>query len=1097
MTVQASSLRLSVYVFFSGACALLYQTVWQRDLRLIFGGSTAASGAVLAAFIGGLGAGSLLLAKRVEASTRPFALYARFEAIIALSTAVTPLLFGLVRSAYVAVGGTQSLGPVAGSAARMLLTGLVIFVPTFFMGGTLPAVARSVTSEEDTQRRGVAMLYGLNTLGAVSGAALATFWLLPRAGNHATLWLGCAINLLVAVAALVRARSLAEVPLSQAAEAPAPAAAPAAAGGAAPAPELPRALVLGAAFLVGAVFFLMEIVWFRMLSPLLGGTVFTFGLVLCVALAGIGLGGAAYGALARRRAITVSAFALTCLLEALAVALPLGLGDRLAMLALLVRPLANNGLFAAAAGWSVVAAVVVFPAAFVAGVQFPVLIALAGRARKNVAAHVAQLYAANTSGSVLGALVGGFGVLPLLSAPGTWRLAGALLLALGLVSALLAGDLRRARRALPALGLAAATVACLLALGPTAVWRHSAIGQGRSPEALISRPEAREQLVRQMRTSFLWEKDGVEAGVGIYAAHSMAFIVNGKSDGSATADAATQVMSGLLGAMLHPAPRNVLVIGLGTGSTAGWLGLVPEIERVDVMEFEPVILDVARTMSAINGNVLDNPRVHVKLGDARELLALEKEQYDVIFSEPSNPFRVGIANLFTREYYQQALARLKPGGLFIQWMQAYEVDAETLTEVYGTLRSVFPHVETWYGARTDLLLIGSREPVPHDVAQIEARVRTEPFATALQSTWFTQSKEGFFAHHIAGPGFTEFLLQRSRPQVNTDDFNRIEFGIARTLGGGGTLFDELMALAARFHRTAPRFPPGLDEELLRMELWQAGINRREDPIFDAPATWPFVDRAVARAIQATAMGDLQMAAETFPGDFNPRTPGERLARLAAWVLQRSPAFGQEADLLRAQFPFDVAALEAIAAAERGDVEAGVTHWEKAFSSLRTFPWHQSRMLYLALESLPRQPWLPEHARRLADALSLPFAAHHGELVRRRAWLRFLDHVRDDETCAQHYQQQLPNLPWSREDLTRALGCFERRRPALAPAARADLLRFLRSGPSTLERLGVFLPPLEAQASPSAAAADGGVGLTWEDTPDAGSSPPRLPGQMAH
>lgn len=1093
MTVQASSVRLSVYVFFSGACALLYQTVWQRELRLIFGGSTAASGAVLAAFIGGLGAGSLLLARRVEASTRPFSLYARFEALIALSTALTPLLFGLVRAAYVGVGGTQSLGPVAGSGARVLLTGLVIFVPTFFMGGTLPAVARTVTSEADTQRGGVAVLYGVNTLGAVFGAAFATFWLLPRAGNHAALWLGCAINLVVAIAAQIRARTLAEVPLSSLKEAPEPAAPPTPAAGAAQAPELPRALVLGAAFLVGAMFFLMEIVWFRMLSPLLGGTVFTFGLVLCVALAGIGLGGAAYGALARRRAITVSDFALTCLLEALAVALPLGLGDRLAMLALLLRPLGNHGLAAAAAGWSVVAAVVVFPAAFVAGVQFPVLIALAGRARKHVATHVAQVYAANTSGSVLGALVGGFGVLPLLSAPGAWRLAAGLLLALGLVAALLARDWRSSGRAIFALGITAATVACLTALGPTAVWRHSAIGQGRSPEGMIHSPLAREQHVRHLRSSFLWEKDGVEAGVGIHGADALAFIVNGKSDGSSTGDAATQIMSGLLGAMLHPAPRSVLVIGLGTGSTAGWLGLVPEVERVDVMEFEPVILDVARTMSAINGQVLDNPRVHVKLGDARELLALERAQYDVIFSEPSNPFRVGIANLFTREYYQQTQARLRPGGLFIQWMQAYEVDAETLTEVYATLRSVYPYVETWYGARSDLLLVASREPVRHDPAQIDSRVRTEPFATALQSTWFTQTKEGFFSHLIAGPAFTDFVIERSKPQPNTDDFNRIEFGIARTLGASSHLTEELLSVADRFHRTTPRFPPGLDEELLRMELWQSGINRRDEVIPDAPVTWPFVDRALARAIQGAAFGNLRLAAEAFPPDFTPRTPGERLARLSAWVLRRSPGFQQEADLLRAQFPFDVAALEAVAAADRGDLDASVAHWEKAFLSLRTFPWHQSRLLHVALEELPRQAWPPEPARRLAEALSQPFAANHGGMMRRRAWLRFLDHAKDDESCAQHYEKLLPALPWTREDLARAVGCFERARPALAPQARAELVRFVLAGPSTLDRLGVSLPPLEAHAG---AAADGGVGLTWEAAPDAGSPLPLLPGQMA-
>jgi spermidine synthase len=946
-----------------------------------------------------------------------------------------------------------------------VLTFLVIAVPTFFMGGTLPAVARSVTAEDDTQRGGVAVLYGLNTIGAVCGAAFATFWLLPHTGNRATLYLGCALNLVVALAAHLRSRTLSEVPLSGATPAQ---------GSESKEARLPRGLVLGAAFAVGAVFFLMEIVWFRMLSPLLGGTVFTFGLVLCVALAGIGLGGAAYGWLAKRGPVTLSTFALTCLLEALAVAIPLGLGDRLAWLTMLFRPLISNGLGSASVGWTLIAAVVVFPAAFIAGVQFPVLIALAGRAREQVARHVAQVYFANTTGSVLGSLVGGFGILPALSAPGTWRLSAAVLLALGLVAASVAGDTRRVGRALQIGAITAATVACLLALGPTPVWRHSSIGAGRADETAIGNPDARESVSRSLRSAFLWEKDGVEAGVGLFQSTAYAFIVNGKSDGSSTMDAATQIMSGLLGAMLHPEPKKVLVIGLGTGSTAGWLGLVPGIERVDVMEFEPVILDVARTMSAINGDVLNNPRVHIKLGDARELLALEKEQYDVIFSEPSNPFRVGIANLFTREYYQQALARLKPGGLFIQWMQAYEIDAMTLAEVYATLHSVFPSVETWYGARTDFLLVGSREPVRHDAAQIAERVKQEPFSSALQWTWYTQSTEGFFTHLLAGPKFTEFLLDRARPKVNTDDFNRIEFGIARTFSRGANLISEFVAVTNRFSEAYPRFPEGLDPELLRFEMWGSGQNRRVEGIADAPASWPMHDRALARATQARVQGDLGLVAETWPVDHAPRTSDERLTRLTLWAVNGNPAFAAEAEALRALFPFDVAALEAIAAEQKRDDEAAVTAWEKAFIALRTNPWHQSRLLYTALESLPRQPRSDALNRRLFAVLAEPFAAKHVDSSRRAALMRLSERLGDWEACAKLYEAVFPNTPWNQEDLTRAVTCFKEKRPALLDAATADLARFLATRPTTLKQLGVRI-----------------------DRPDAGTQAPTPPPGQEH
>lgn len=1101
MTTRGSSLRFGVYVFFSGACALLYQTVWQRDLRLIFGGSTAASGAVLAAFIGGLGLGSLLLARRVEASTRPFALYAVFELIIAASTALTPALFTLVRGAYVGLGGTEALGSVAGTGLRVVLTFLVIFIPTFFMGGTLPAVARAVTTEDDAQRGGVAMLYGLNTLGAVCGAGFATFSLLPSLGNHRTLWAGCAINLLVALAALFRARTLAEVPLSPApglptakesAPAPAPELPPtpgaATAKAAAPAaedPELPRALVLGASFIAGAVFFLMELVWFRMLAPILGGTVFTFGLVLCVALAGIGLGGAAYGALARRGAANLSAFALTCLLEALAVAVPLGLGDRLALLAITLRPFVALGLGSAAATWAFLSALVVFPAAFVAGVQFPLLIALAGRARTRVAAHVAQVYAANTSGSVLGALAGGFGALPLLTAPGAWRLAAASLLVLGLVAASLSRQSRRWPRLVPLGAIAALTVFCLLALGPTPVWRHSAIGQGRTSAEVLSSARDAEAFLRSQRGAYLWERDGVEAAVGLYSANSMAFIVNGKSDGSSIDDAATQVMSGLLGALLHPAPRRVLVIGLGTGSTAGWLGLVPEIERVDVMEFEPVILEVARTMSEVNGRVLDNPKVHIQLGDARELLALSREKYDVIFSEPSNPYRVGIANLFTQEYYRQVQAHLKPGGIFLQWMQAYEVDAQTIGTVYSTLRSVFASVETWTGAPSDLLLIGTEGRLRHDLAQIAQRIAEEPYRSALNDTWFTQSKEGVFAHYLAGPELSDFLVEKVKAPINTDDFNRIEFGFARTLGQGTELSLELNALTERFHRTVPRYPDGLDLDLLRFERWLASANHRSLPLPPPPPGWSEVEYAAASAMDALILGDVRRVTQVWPQEAPVRTPWEALVRLGALAGKNAPGFRAEADALRARFPFEVPAIEALEAERRFGFTEAVAHWEKAFLAMRTTPWFQTQMFWHAMEYLPRVPTDQAGLRRLADALSEPFSARVGDQLRRRAFLRLLARLGDHERCAQVYEALLPHIEFTPEHLTRAVECFRKSRPKLAPAAEADLARFVSLQPLTLELAGARLPPLEVEAPPDGPGADGGVSSGWSVTPDAG------------
>ena len=254
-------------------------------------------------------------------------------------------------------------------------------------------------------------------------------------------------------------------------------------------------------------------------------------------------------------------------------------------------------------------------------------------------------------------------------------------------------------------------------------------------------------------------------------------------DGSSRGDAATQVMGGLVGAALHANPRRALVIGLGTGSTAGWLGAVPSIERVDVVELEPAILRVADDCSPVNRDVLKNAKVRVSIGDAREWLLTSRDTYDIIFSEPSNPYRAGVSSLFTRDFYRAVRARLAPGGIFLQWLQAYEVDSETVRTLYATLSSAFPEVETWHTKPNDLLLVATVEPIAHDAAVLRERLRQEPFADAMENG--AVGLKGFLLTTLARPSA---LPARPETPQNTDDRNRVEFGFARSLGSTASSF---------------------------------------------------------------------------------------------------------------------------------------------------------------------------------------------------------------------------------------------------------------------------------------------------------------------
>jgi spermidine synthase len=1031
--------KIIALLFGSGFCALIYQIAWQRELRLIFGGSTAASAAVVSVFIGGLGLGSLLLGKRVDRHANPLAYYARLEILIGLSTATTPGLLWLCRKIYIAMGGTIALGSGGASTVRLLLSAVVLGVPTVLMGGTLPAASRAIETHADKRRRGVAWLYGLNTLGAVTGCTAATFVLLEVFGTRLSLWIACLLNLLVGIFAFRMSRSAQndEGP-RESATAPEPAAASAA----------PTWFVLACCAVVGFAFFLMELVWYRMLGPILGGSVFTFGLILSVALLGIGLGSACYALLGNDRPATVAAFSLTCLAEAACIALPYALGDRIAVLAIAVRPLGVLGFPGLMVGWGVVAAIVVVPAAFAAGVQFPILIGLLGRGRAAVARHVGWAYASNTVGAVVGALAGGFGLIPALTAPGCWRLVCLVLLATG--AAAIALSLRKDRRPIviaAALLLGASAGWMLSALGPTAAWRHSPIGAGRVNLDRVSSTNAIRRFLNGQRSDLVWEREGVESSVAVIKGNSLAFVVNGKVDGNARHDAPTQVMAGLLGALLRPNPRKAMVIGLGTGSSAGWLGAVESIERVDVAELEPAIVEVARECTAVNHDVLSNPKVRVLIGDARELLQTAPDRYDIIFSEPSNPYRAGIASLFTEQYYRSALSRLEPHGLFLQWVQAYEVDARTVRTIYATLGTVFPFVETWQLRRDDLLLVASLEHPPIDMAGLRGRVRQEPFLSALRNAWRVDDAEGVLGHYIAGPLLAQQIVQSMGGFINTDDQTLVEFGFARALGEQSSFsFRQALKAARDLKQDLPEVVGEVDWS--RVEEGRATVSALEGARPEAAANLNEQARHRVAAQAFYAEDKLQKACSEWA--LQPRPPSRpfELIMIADCLASRGDAQAETlAEQIKAFNPANALALLAALRSAQDREEDAVRLTESALVELRRDPWGfdppARRTLALAQRLASRDP---DTARRMADALHKPFALYALETARREAITNVLRYLDFKSSCVDIVSLAEPHVPWTEDMLVLRRDCYRVTGDGRLQRAEQQLAELLQNEP---------------------------------------------------
>jgi spermidine synthase len=1047
--------RISLLLFGSGFCALLYQTVWLRQFRLIFGASTAASAAVLAIFMGGLGLGGLLFGERVERSRNPLAFYGTLEIGVAISAGLTPLLFLGVRAAYLAMGGSFGLASFIVAPIRLLLACLVLLLPATLMGGTLPAAARAAESSDDAERSGVAVLYGINTLGAVAGTMISTFYLLEHFGNRLTLIGAALLNAFIGLAALLisdRMRSRKqgrlriepdeiddavqeEIAVTSAA--------------------INERFVYGASAVAGFAFLLMEIVWYRMLTPLLGGTTFTFGLILAVALAGIGSGSFCYTAGRRHRA-TVAAFAVCCALEAFFLAVPLALGDRVAVLALLLRNVGSIGFQGYVLGWTAIALLTVFPAAFLSGLQFPLLISLLGTGRDRVARHVGRAYAWNTGGAIAGSLAGGFGLLPLLTAPGVWRFVIVLLLLLGIVAAVLAHrDESRGLR-LTAIGTAAVAASMLFATGPTAFWRHTPIGAGRADQSGAT-PNKLRDLESTRRRNTVWEADGVESSVSVADDEGYAFIVNGKGDGHARLDAGTQVMGGVLAGLLHPAPRRAVVIGLGTGTTAGWLGALPAMEHVDVVEIEPAIEHVAAMCTAVNRDVLHNPKVRIVAGDGREFLLASGARYDVISSEPSNPYRAGIASLFTAEFYSACLSRLDRGGVFIQFLQAYEVDPPTIRTAYATITSVFPYVETWQSQSGDLLLVGTRDPLRYDAATIAERMKSDVVRDGVWRVWWAHDAAGVLAHFICGDTTARALGNESRR--NTDDRTLIEYAFARTLGQGNVEAFRAADLREVARSRNDDLPPGITDPATRLtiERRRMSIGIPDNSVVDM-GRLPAGDLAFRGAAQnGYVMADYARTWTLWQG--NPagiETPLETLSYAEALANRGDGQALTYIARLQNVAPVEASVLMARLLWRQGRAGDAANALTAAFVAYRSNPWPLPLVMMRALRlagEMADQPTARTIWPQLLDALSQPFAVHMFEEARRSAQLLIADRLGGSAVCSAGeltlVQSFEPNIPWQADYLRKRAQCYAQTNDARAKRAAEEWQSYLNAEPRRL------------------------------------------------
>jgi spermidine synthase len=678
-------------VLLSGAAALIYEVLWLRVLTLSMGHTTAAVGTVLAAFMGGLALGAWLGGQRAANLTPQRALrtYAALEAAIAVCALALPFASASLQPA-LAWAYNNGEGGVAFDLARLALSLLLIVIPATAMGATYPIAVRAFAVDDSSAATYASRVYAANTIGAALGAALGGFVLLPLLGMRGATFVGMAMNGLAAATALgLKIRTRFDF---------------------LPRPEkvepgsnfhLLAALALGVSGFVALVY---EVIWTRILAMVLGPTTYAFSAMLVAFIVGLAIGASVAAALLPRTRHP-GAWLGGVLIAGAGASLTMALFvDRLplVMAAAVTQPETTFGSIATLQ--IAVGIAMQLPLTIALGATFPLAIAHVAPDTTDVTRSVGVVYATNTVGAIAGALAGSFLLIPAFGLQTSLRLAAALTCTTGGV--VLSRTMPHRAGRVAALTTAAAGILAAILLPQ---WNQERLANGayRYAPALA----AGNLEIGLEAGQLLYYREGAAGTVSVRqlpGARSLA--IDGKVDASNAEDMLTQKLLAHLPLLLHPDPRQVLVIGLGSGVTLG-SALRHPIDRATVLEMSPEVVAASALFENENRRALSDPRTRLVVGDGRSHLLLSADRYDVIISEPSNPWMAGVAALFTREFFTAARARLGPGGILCQWAHTYNISDADLRSIVATFLEIFPNGSAWLVGESDLLLIGATTPL--------------------------------------------------------------------------------------------------------------------------------------------------------------------------------------------------------------------------------------------------------------------------------------------------------------------------------------------------------------------------------------------------
>ncbi|HUT28322.1 MAG TPA: fused MFS/spermidine synthase [Sedimentisphaerales bacterium] len=702
---------LLVCFFLSGMTGLIYEVLWTRMIVTVIGSAPFAVSIVLTVFMGGLGLGSYVAGRTIDRVQSPATLvrvYGILELVIGAYALLVPLLLMAFRPLYAIIYNRLYSQFMLYNVLTFIGCCVILLLPVICMGATLPILCRFYVTNLSYLGARAGRLYGLNTVGAAAGALLCGFWLISGLGMRGTLAFAVVINGLIGITAvLVGSRSSTIYSASNRGAMEGE--------GAQGGPGESRAVMVAALVIFGVSGFCAmayEVIWTRLLGLIVGPTTYSFTIVLVTFILGLALGSMFFGWLADRTKRPIWLLIFTQIAAGLSV---LGvsqlMGNSQLFFAKLIFHFQNHFGLLSFSKAAALFAFMILPTLCL-GATFPLVGKIYTQALSKVGRSIGFAYAVNTAGAVLGSFCAGFVLIPLLGKEKSLGLVVGAQLATSLIVGVLAliwGKPQRTRKAeavklAPLAAAAAGLVLCFI----LPAWNHRVLSSGKYHrfedievemrttgwiESLLKGPDI---LTKAERARVVYYGDGIGGFTTVLkypdplSGGYFSMANSGKMDASSRGDMQTQTLLAHFPMLFHPDAKNVMVLGLASGITAGEVLHYP-IEQLDILEISRVVVGGSRFFDQWNNNVLANAKTRLIIQDARAHLALTRQKYDVIISEPSNPWMEGLATLFTREFFAMTKDRLTEGGMFVQFLHSYEMDWPTFAVVGRAFAEVFPN----------------------------------------------------------------------------------------------------------------------------------------------------------------------------------------------------------------------------------------------------------------------------------------------------------------------------------------------------------------------------------------------------------------------